>query len=71
MHIQYTYFSEKGKRSESQDFIKILDDKDNQIYAFILCDGIGGHMCGGLASKIVANSISRDLLENPPKQGGF
>ena len=59
MHIQYTYFSEKGKRFENQDSIKILDDKDNQIYAFILCDGIGGHMCGGFAAKIVANSISQ------------
>ena len=67
MKITYNTFSEKGTRGENQDFIQTVADKDNGRYAFILCDGMGGHAHGHLAARIVATSIARDIKHNLPK----
>lgn len=67
MKITYNTFSEKGTRRENQDFIQTVVDKDNGRYAFILCDGMGGHVHGYLAARIVATSIARDIKDNSPK----
>ena len=67
MKITYNTFSEKGTRGENQDFIRTVADKDNGRYAFILCDGMGGHAHGHLAARIVATSIARDIKYNSPK----
>ena len=67
MKITYNTFSEKGTRGENQDFIRTVADKDNGRYAFILCDGMGGHAHGHLAARIVATSIARDIKDNSPK----
>lgn len=67
MKITYNTFSEKGTRRENQDFIRTVADKDNGRYAFILCDGMGGHAHGHLAARIVATSIARDIKDNSPK----
>lgn len=64
MKIEYSTFSETGRRRENQDHIQVFVDKDRA--AFILCDGMGGHAHGGLAAKIVATSIVRDIKQNPP-----
>ena len=66
MKITYNTFSEKGTRGENQDFIQTVVDKDNGRYAFILCDGMGGHVHGGLAARIVSTSIARDIKQNTP-----
>jgi protein phosphatase len=65
MKITYSIFSEKGPRHENQDFIQTITDKDNGRYIFVLCDGMGGHAHGGLAARIVATSIARDIKQNP------
>ena len=67
MKITYNTFSEKGTRRENQDFIQTVADEDNDRYAFILCDGMGGHAHGHLAARIVATSIARDIKHNLPK----
>lgn len=69
MKITYSTFSEKGQRHENQDFIKTVEDKENERYAFILCDGMGGHSMGGMASKIIATSLARDITATFPKKG--
>ena len=66
MDIEYYTFSEKGPRHENQDFIRTIAAEDNRRYAFILCDGMGGHAHGSLAARIVATSIARDIKQNPP-----
>lgn len=66
MKIEYSTFSEAGRRRENQDHIQVFVDKDKGRAAFILCDGMGGHAHGGLAAKIVATSIARDIRQNPP-----
>ena len=66
MKITYSTFIEKGVRNENQDFIQTVIDEDKKRYAFILCDGMGGHAHGGLAARIVSTSIARDIKQNTP-----
>ena len=66
MNIEYSTFSETGRRRENQDYIQVFADKKKDRAAFILCDGMGGHAQGGLAAKIVATSITRDMKQNHP-----
>lgn len=66
MNVSYTSLSEKGCRRDNQDHIQIVFDRENERGAFILCDGMGGHAHGGLAARIVAASIARDVKENSP-----
>lgn len=65
MNIEYSIFSETGRRRENQDYIQIFVDKEKNRAAFILCDGMGGYAHGGLAARIVAASIARDIKQNP------
>lgn len=66
MKIEYSIFSETGCRRENQDYIQVFVDKEKARATFILCDGMGGHTYGGLAARIVATSIVRDIKRNPP-----
>ena len=65
--IIYDLFCETGKRRENQDYIRVVDHSEDGSYTFILCDGMGGHPMGGMASKIVATSIARDMESSSPK----
>ena len=59
--INSASFSEKGKyRKENEDFIYPCDDQDR---IFVLCDGMGGHGHGEIASEIVGTSVFRYLKE--------
>lgn len=51
-----TSFCDKGIRENNEDYIL---QKDN---VFILCDGIGGHGYGEVASKTVAESVMSYLM---------
>ena len=66
MKIEYSTFCETGRRLENQDNIQVFVDMDKDRAAFILCDGMGGHAHGGLAARIVATSIVRDIKQNSP-----
>ena len=66
MKITYNTFSEKGIRRENQDFIQTVIQEGKGQYAFILCDGMGGHAHGGLAAKIISTSIAREIKQNTP-----
>lgn len=66
MKIEYSSFCETGRRRENQDYIQVFVDQEKDRAAFILCDGMGGHAHGGLAARIVAASLARDVQQNPP-----
>lgn len=68
MKIATTYLSlqELGQRSNQEDSIypalgQIIPNND----LFILCDGMGGHDCGEVASQTVCQAMSSFILENP------
>ena len=57
MKISYTSFSEKGGRMNNEDCRSVLNIDDER-KMFIVCDGMGGHAFGEVASKTVCESIS-------------
>ncbi len=48
------------KRQYNEDFL----DFDESLGVFIVCDGMGGHQAGDVASKLGAQTIKKVLLEN-------
>ena len=55
--------SKQGVRKNNEDYIKFYVDKNQSNYSrvVILCDGMGGHGHGEIASKMVAESVFSTL----------
>ena len=62
--MKYIQFSEKGPRMNNEDCINIVEIADKRIL-FVVCDGMGGHSCGEIASKTVCDSFSAYWQEHP------
>ena len=62
--IKYIHFSEKGPRMNNEDCLNIVEIADRRTL-FVVCDGMGGHSCGEVASKTVCDSFSTYWLEHP------
>ncbi len=60
MSIDYQLFTNIGGRSVNEDSVRTASK--NGTYCFILCDGLGGHGKGELASGYVADSIKEQFL---------
>lgn len=62
--IQYWVISEPGDREGNEDYVgeKILANVDEG--CFVLCDGLGGHGQGEVASKLVAEDILSNFSNN-------
>lgn len=58
--LKYAFISDKGGRSINEDAIKVATANGN--LCFVVCDGLGGHMLGDVASKTVVNSFSDQLF---------
>ena len=52
--VIYSSFSDKGDREINEDSVAAAE-KDGR-YCFVLCDGLGGHGKGDLASGSVTGS---------------
>lgn len=57
--------SERAKRKENEDFI-YPDSVSEKTNVYVLCDGVGGHHKGEVASKLVAESIAYYLKKKNP-----
>lgn len=55
--MKYIQFSEKGPRSNNEDSCTIADIPSRRTL-FAICDGMGGHANGEVASRIVCDSFS-------------
>lgn len=68
MKIKANYLSiqELGQRSNQEDSIyPSLGERISGNDIFILCDGMGGHECGEVASQAVCKAMSSYLVANP------
>lgn len=61
--------SKQGVRENNEDYIKFCVDNNqsNLSRVIVLCDGMGGHAHGEIASKIVAESVFTTLDSNGNK----
>lgn len=55
--IRYASFSEAGVRRDNEDYCKVVTDPGNDRYLFVVCDGMGGHAMGEVASQVVCEAI--------------
>ena len=64
--MDYYAKTDIGKvRQKNQDQATVLANSKNQVLA-VVCDGMGGHKAGEIASRIVMDHITRCFLFNPP-----
>ena len=54
--MKYAQFSEKGPRMNNEDNLNIVEIADKRTL-FVVCDGMGGHSCGEVASQTVCDSF--------------
>lgn len=50
MKISYAIISKTGRRANNEDYVRVIDRQDESRWLGVVCDGMGGHACGELAS---------------------
>ena len=55
--IQYATISETGKRQKNEDAFRMVGMANERRWLALVCDGMGGHANGEIASKTVADAI--------------
>ena len=62
LKISYETITDQGERSHNEDYLGVALTSDR--VSFILCDGLGGHGNGDVASKLVVEQMKRSLEES-------
>ena len=57
MKINYAAICETGKRRNNEDAFRVVDGEDGNRWLAVVCDGMGGHAMGEVASETVSNAI--------------
>jgi len=68
MKIYYGSFSECGPRRNNEDYIAVRQMPKQDRSVFVLCDGMDGHDCGEVASRLVAEHICDYWVKNPKRK---
>lgn len=57
MRIRYATISQCGRRSNNEDAFRVVDKSSKEQWMGIVCDGLGGHPMGEVASETIVESI--------------
>lgn len=57
MKIDYAVISKTGHRSSNEDSVKVIYKPDESRWLGVVCDGMGGHAMGEVASEIVCDTV--------------
>jgi serine/threonine protein phosphatase PrpC len=60
--IDYDLYTNPGGRANNEDYVAAASHGDE--YCFALCDGLGGHDRGEVASKLVADTVTELFKES-------
>ena len=55
--VRYASFCECGIRSNNEDYCQVVANPEVGRYLFVVCDGMGGHAMGEVASRVVCETI--------------
>lgn len=55
--VKYASFCECGIRSNNEDYCQVVANPEVGRYLFVVCDGMGGHAMGEVASQVVGSTI--------------
>lgn len=61
LNITYHSITDKGERAVNEDSLGMLQTED--VWHFILCDGLGGHGSGDIASSFVVAQMKENLAQ--------
>ena len=64
MKIKYATISKTGRRSNNEDCFNVLEMPEHNRFMGIVCDGMGGHSFGEVASEAVCDAISKYWQDN-------
>lgn len=68
MNIYYATLSKTGKRSNNEDAFSVIQADNNSRWLGIVCDGLGGHDFGEVASETVIKAITDYWKENDKEE---
>ena len=60
MKVLYDSYTDVGNRDNNEDYVGSIISKDGNGGCFVLCDGLGGHGAGEVASQLVTEVILRE-----------
>ena len=64
MKIRHATISKTGRRRNNEDAFKVIDLPEINRFMGIVCDGMGGHSFGEIASDTVCNTIADFWMKN-------
>lgn len=58
MKIKYATISKTGRRTNNEDYVSVIDRiEEEERWLGVVCDGLGGHAMGEIASETVGKAI--------------
>lgn len=60
-NLKYAIFTDVGSRSVNEDCVGVF--QNGKYNCYILCDGLGGHGMGDIASSVVVNSFGEQFAK--------
>jgi len=57
MKIKYAAINETGRRRNNEDSFRTVNIEEDNRWLAVVCDGMGGHIMGDVASETVSNAI--------------
>ena len=64
MKIKYATISQTGRRRNNEDCFNVLETPEHNRFMGIVCDGMGGHSFGEVASEAVCDAFYRYWQDN-------